>query len=61
MNNLITLPERVNPADYITTTGRLETEPPNVAADAATTRWDGQRLDHHYAITVLAQRRESAA
>jgi hypothetical protein len=28
MNNLITLPERFNPADYITTTGRLETEPP---------------------------------
>ena len=35
----------------------LEDDDPNIAPDAATTRWDGQRLDRHYAISVLAQRR----
>jgi len=36
----------------------LEDEHAHVAADAATPRWDGQRLDHRYAISVLAQRRQ---
>jgi hypothetical protein len=57
----VTLPNHVNPTEYITTDRRLETEHPNVPNEAATTRWDGQRLDHDYAISVLAQRRESAA
>jgi hypothetical protein len=57
----VTLPEHVNPADHITTDTRIEAEHPNVRAGAATTRWDGQRLDHDYAISVLAQRRESVA
>ena len=35
----------------------IEDDHPNTAPDAATTRWDGQRLDRHYAISVLAQRR----
>jgi hypothetical protein len=38
----------------------LEDEHPNLAADAATPHWDGQRLDRPYAISVLAQRRQTA-
>jgi len=39
----------------------LEDEHAHVAADAATPRWDGQRLDRRYAISVLAQRRQVAS
>jgi hypothetical protein len=39
----------------------IEDEHPDLAADAATSRWDGQRLDRHYAISVLAQRRQAAS
>jgi hypothetical protein len=39
----------------------LEHEQADVAADAATSRWDGQRLDRPYAISVLAQRRQVAS
>lgn len=39
----------------------LEDEQVGVAADAATSRWDGQRLDRHYAVSVLAQRRQVAS
>jgi hypothetical protein len=39
----------------------LEEEYTCVAADAATPRWDGQRLDRPYAISVLAQRRRAAS
>ena len=39
----------------------LEDEHADLAADAATPRWDGQRLDRHYAISVLAQRRQVAS
>jgi len=39
----------------------LEDEHTNVAADAATPRWDGQRLDRPYAISVLAQHRHKAS
>jgi HNH endonuclease len=39
----------------------LEEEHAAVAADAATPRWDGQRLDRPYAISVLAQRRQVAS
>ena len=42
-------------------TGPIEDDHPNIAADAATTRWDGQRLDRPYAISVLAQRRQAAS
>ena len=42
-------------------TGPLEDDHPDVAADAATTRWDGQRLDRPYAISVLAQHRQVAS
>ena len=39
----------------------IEDEHMDVAADAATPDWDGQRLDHRYAISVLAQRRQIAS
>ncbi len=39
----------------------IEEEHPNIALDAATPRWDGQRLDRPYAISVLAQRRRAAS
>jgi len=39
----------------------LEDEQTDIAADAATPRWDGQRLDRPYAISVLAQRRQIAS
>jgi len=39
----------------------IEDEHADVAADAATSRWDGQRLDRPYAISVLAQRRQAAS
>jgi len=41
--------------------GPIEDEHADVAADAATSRWDGQRLDRPYAISVLAQRRQIAS
>ena len=38
----------------------IEDKPRAVAADAATTRWGGERMDHDWAISVLAQRRYDA-
>jgi hypothetical protein len=38
---------------------RLETEHADVEPNAATTKWDGQRLQRDYAISVLAHRRYS--
>ena len=38
----------------------LEDEHTGLAADAATPKWDGQRLDRPYAISVLAQHRHIA-
>jgi len=53
------LPVHINPADHITTDQPIDTEHPDVADNAATTKWDGQHLDRHYAVSVLAQRRVS--
>jgi hypothetical protein len=39
--------------------GPLEDERTDLAADAATPGWDGQRLDRRYAVSVLAQRRQA--
>jgi hypothetical protein len=39
----------------------IEDEHAHLAADAATPRWDGQHLDRHYAIAVLAHRRKLAS
>jgi hypothetical protein len=41
--------------------GPIEDDFPDVAPDAATSRWDGQRLDRPYPISVLAQRRQTAS
>jgi Domain of unknown function (DUF222) len=43
-----------------TNTRPLEDEYADLAGDAATSKWDGQRLDRPYAISVLAQRRQVA-
>jgi hypothetical protein len=55
------MPGQLNPADYITADRRVEDEHPDVAAEAATPDWDGQRLDRDYAISVFAASREQAA
>ena len=54
----LSAPQRTTADPY---SRRLEDEHPDIAADAATTKWDGQRLDRHYAISVLAQRRQAAS
>jgi hypothetical protein len=54
------MPDRINPAEFITTDGRLEDEHPDIAAEAATPNWDGQRLDRDYAISVFAVNRQQA-
>jgi hypothetical protein len=38
----------------------LDEEHPDVEPTAATTKWDGQRMERDYAISVIAQRRYSA-
>jgi hypothetical protein len=38
-----------------TNTTPIDDEHPNIAPDAATTRWDGSRLNRDYAVTTLAQ------
>lgn len=47
-------------ADHSDAAARLHERHAAVEPTAATTKWDGQRLDPDYAISVLAQRRESA-
>lgn len=47
--------EAIKPADL----PAIETEHSDVDSRAATTKWDGQRLQRDYAISVLAQRRYS--
>ena len=55
------LPDHVDPGQLIANAAPVEHEDADVTADAATTRWIGHRLDRHYAISVLAQRREQLA
>jgi hypothetical protein len=50
------LPDHLSPPEHTDTTTPIEDEHPDLAPDAATTRWDGTHLDHDYAITGLAQR-----
>lgn len=48
-------PERVDPAEYIPPgAGPIVDEHPEAAADAATTRWGGERLEREWAIRCLA-------
>lgn len=39
----------------------LHTEHADIPGNAITSEWDGQRLQHHYAISVLAERRYQAS
>jgi hypothetical protein len=49
------LPDHVHLTEHIGTRTPVESEHPDVAADAATSRWDGSRLDHDHALAALAQ------
>ncbi|SDI98105.1 HNH endonuclease [Frankineae bacterium MT45] len=51
------LPASVDPSAFIDTVTAVEAEHADVAATAAQTRWGGERLDRHWAIAVLADRR----
>jgi hypothetical protein len=51
------LADHVNPATFIDSPNELETEHREVAAAAATTRWDGRRMDRDFAVGVFAQSR----
>ena len=55
--NLSTPPRR-SPSPH---SSPLEDEHPDIAPDAATPQWHGQQLNRHYAISVLAQRRQTAS
>jgi hypothetical protein len=48
------LPDHVDPAQFSDTDTPVEHDYADIPADAATTRWTGDRLDRHYAISVLA-------
>ena len=51
----VELPERVDPSTHIPPGAPpIIDEHPDVAPDAATTRWDGERLQREWAISVLA-------
>jgi len=56
-SDVCVLTDHIEPAALIDTDQPLEDEHPDVTDDAATTRWDGSRLDHHYAVAGLAQAR----
>jgi hypothetical protein len=49
------IPVHVDPSRLAATRVRVEDEHDDVYPDTATTRWDGTRLDHDYAIAALAQ------
>lgn len=49
------LPRRPEPSRSALGRTPIEEEHPDVAPDAATTRWDGTRLDRDYAVAALAQ------
>jgi hypothetical protein len=55
------LPRHVDPSAGVTNPTPIEDEHGHVASDAATTRWDGTRLDRQWAVAVLAQRLTSVA
>lgn len=52
------LPEHPDPSRLITDHTPVEDAHRHVAPTAATTRWNGDRLDHHYAVACLATSRE---
>jgi Domain of unknown function (DUF222)/HNH endonuclease len=55
------LPHHVDPGQLTQDPTPVENEHADIPADAATTRWIGDRLDRHYAISVLAQHRKQPA
>jgi hypothetical protein len=55
------LPDHVDPAALSDTETPVEGDYADIPAEAATTRWIGDRLDRHYAISVLAQHRKQPA
>jgi hypothetical protein len=50
----IQLPDNVDPCALIDSPAQLESEYPNVAADAATPRWDGTRINREFAVAAFA-------
>lgn len=54
------LPDRLDLSPLRAGAGLVEDAHPDIAPHAATTRWAGQRLDHHDAISCLATRRDQA-
>jgi hypothetical protein len=48
------LPEHIDPSQLLHTAPPVAEAQAHIDPDAARTHWDGQRLDHHYAISVLA-------
>ena len=55
------LPVHLDPAEYITSDIRVETEHPDVDPNAARTNWGGERLQRDFAISLIAHNRKSAA
>jgi hypothetical protein len=55
------LPQHADPSELRTTDAAIEHEHQHVASGAATTRWDGSRLDHAYAVAAFAQGLSSTA
>ena len=47
--------EHVDPSTLAASDLPADADHPDVAADAAETRWDGTRLDRHYAVSCLAE------
>jgi hypothetical protein len=55
------LPDHVDPAQFSETETPVEDDYADIPPGAATTRWIGDRLDRHYAISVLAHHRKKPA
>jgi hypothetical protein len=53
------LPDHVDPTPFSDTETPIEDDYTDIPVDAATTRWTGDRLDRHHAISVLAQHRNN--
>jgi hypothetical protein len=48
------LPDHLDGSQIIAIAPPADESHAHIADDAARTRWDGQRLDRHYAVSVLA-------
>jgi hypothetical protein len=54
------LSRRISPAELADLDTPVEHEHPDIHPAAATTRWDGRRIDRDFAIAVLADSRRRA-